>query len=450
MGKTIFDAIDEEGNNQQNFTGKKGFLEASEKEEDNSYLGTIKRSAKEYGKSILKGGLEGVSRLGRTFGGIPQPGKAESELEEEQSEALNKIIGGEEESFGQRSIRRGLKHAPSALIFPGSSVASALPRSLAAGFLGEGVKELGGSELAQAMAEISAFLTPSMTKKLLTEGKWKDIIDAGKKLGMSDEQITPLIQSGLKQKWLSKLSPKRGKTQRSLESTKEVLSESYGKLQSSKEAGFELGALDSKTFFQKMAEAAKEMPASVRNKIAQDAKDLTSGKLDGKSLINFYKDINHELGANSKQLSLFKEPVREALGKISPNLASEFDTINHLFSRYFEIAGKLKPTLASDLVSAAEAVGTLGAVITGHYPYLTHVVGARAGQQVAREMLMNPRLQQLSRKAVKALNENKYYTVKKVSELISKEMREISPEIADELDKLTEEELKDFLKNRKK
>ncbi len=454
MAKTIFDAIDEEDNDYKEFTGKKGFFESSEKEEDSS-LPSIHKHAKsliknEYGKSILKGSLEGVSRLARTFGPIPQPGKEEKELEEEQSEALDKFIPTEDESFGQKSIRRGLKHAPSALIFPGSSIASTLPRAIAAGFLGQGAEELGGSETAQLLAEITAFLSPSVAKKLLAEGKWKDIIEAGKKLGMSDEQITPLIQSELKQKWLTKLSPKRGKTQRSLQSTKEILSQSYGKLQSSPQASLELSPADAQNFYQQMAKTSKEMPASVRNKVAQDAKDLANGKLDGRSLINFYADINHELGPNSKQLSLFKQPIKEALGKISPELASEFDTINHLYTRYFEIASKLKPTLTTDLVSAVEALGALGSVITGNYPYLVHMAQARGGQQVAREMLLNPRLQQLSKKTVKALNENKYYTVKKLSDLISKEMQSISPEIANELDKLTEDEVKDFLMNRKK
>jgi len=395
---------------------------------EEGFLDTIKAGA--------KGTIEGVSNLGRMM----SPLQGESLSKEEQKANLDELIGGEE-SYPQSGLRRGLAEAPSIMSFPGGG---SLPRSIAAGFVGEGAKELGLPEWAQTAAELTVFIGPDITKKLLSSGKNEELIAFAKKMGMTDEQITPLIQSDFKQRWLSKLSPKRGSTAEALKSTKSGIDQSYSVIQNSNAAAMNLGDKGKKVLFDDMTKAFKDMPSEVREKVRQDLTDLVSKPITGESLINFYKDVNYYLGQNAKQLALLKDPIKNALKTISPELGKDFEMVNQLYTKYYPIASKLKPSIVSDIMSASETIATLGAIFTGNFAYLTHIAGERAARKLSQQLLINPRFQQIGKKTVQAMNEGKYAMVKKLSDLYAHEIRKTSPEIADKLLEMTEDELKDF------
>lgn len=444
---TIFDALDDEPK-----TGKEGFIRAASnapEPKDDSFLSSVG----DYAKTIFKGAVEGVSRLGAMMGptfDLPKfeegkfvPEKTKEEQLEQQTETLNELLP-TDEGFVQSSLRRGLKEAPSMAAFPGS--AASLPRSILAGFLGEGAKELGAPEWAQSAAELTAYIGPDITKKLLSQGKNKEIVEFGKKMGMTDEQITPLIQSEFKQKWLSKLAPKRGSTQKTLADTKQSLSNVYSSIQNSPSAKSELPNIAKEKLFNKFLPIIEDMPANVRDVIKQDAKDLVSKPITGESLINFYKDVNHNLSGNSKQLANLKQPIREALHSISPELGKDFEMMNTLYSKYYPIAERLKPNLVSDLVSAAEAIGLLGSFTLGYTPALTGFLTEKAAKKLTQQMLINPRLQQLSQKMVNAMNENKFGVVHKLAKSFSSQIKDEVPEAAKILETISEDEIKKFFK----
>jgi len=210
--------------------------ETPETKPKKSFLDT----AKDYGKTILKGSAEGLSKLGGLMGPLQDiHGEPYSESLKKQSENLDKLFPTEDPDYIQSSLRRGLKEAPSALSFPGSTL-STLPRSIAAGFLGQGAEELGLPEWAQTAAELTAYIGPDITKKLLEKGSNAELIAEARRLGLTDEQITPLIQSEFKQKWLSKLAPKRGDTQKALSETKSGLGNIYANIESSPYAAKEI------------------------------------------------------------------------------------------------------------------------------------------------------------------------------------------------------------------
>jgi hypothetical protein len=395
----------------------------------------------EFGKTIGKGVIEGVSKLGRMMGPIPGRESTEEQLEK-QTENLNKLAPTEEGYF-ESSIRRGLKEAPSMLAFPGSKIAT-LPRSIAAGFLGEGAKELGLPEWAQSAAELTAYVGPDVMSKLLTSGKNKDIIQFAKQMGMNDEEITPLIQSEFKQKWLTKLSPKRGKTQESLTDTKKALDRSYSKLQEAPQAGLEISELENGKLINGIKEKLSTMPREVQEKIGADLEDLIGNKITGKSLMNFWKDINANLSGSTKELSTLKEPIKSALKTISPELAQDFEMVNSLYSRFYPLAARLKPTLTSDIISAAETIGILGGgamgVMYGDYSTLLTMFGEKGAKKIAQQMLINPRFQQLAEKTVIAVEQNKYGLVKKLVEDLKQEISKVNPEYGKKLPELSEED----------
>jgi len=435
MSGTIFDLVEEDPK-----TGHEGFFQLAERAPEikpKSFFKQAISRAKEFEKSAMKGGVEGLHQLGRIMGPVGLS------TEQEVSSELDEALPTDNESFGQRALRRGLKSAPSALAFPGSSFAT-LPRALASGFLGEGAKDLGLPEWAQTAAEITAFVGPDVTKKLLTSGKNAELIEAGRKLGLNDKQLTPLLQSEFKQKWLTQLSPKKGATQKALSDTKSALGESYSKLQSSAQASKELNPDAIEKFKSSVDKIKFDMPSGVREVIEKDFQDLLSKPITGSSLMNFYADINHNLGPSAKQLTLLKGPVREAIKTASPELGKDFEMLNSLYSKYYPIASRLKTNLASDIIGAAEQIGMIGAITTGHYPFFLKIMGEKAARKLAQQMLINPRLQQLSGKVVDAINQSKPQIAKKVMDEYIRQVGKKSPEAANKMGKLVDDELEEL------
>lgn len=441
MTNTIFDLVEEPIGE-----GKEGYFAAAEKApepKDNSFFSQVK----DYGKSILKGGAEGLARFGLMMNPIPYTGKPQEQQLQEYTEELNRQLPTEEEGFGQRALRRGLQQAPTALAFPGSTLAT-LPRAIAAGFLGEGAKDLGAPEWAQTAAELTAYIGPDITKKLLEKGSNSELIKEGKKLGLSDEQLTPLLQSDFKQKWLSKLTPRRGKTQDVLKETKKGLDEAFGKIAEGEPAKKFLSTEGGVKLIDKVEDLFEKMPSGVREKIKADWKDLLKKDITGESLINFWGDINHEFGETTKQLSLLKGPIKEALQELSPALVKDFETINKLYTKFYPIAKKLAPNLNTDIMSASKALGSLVGLLTGNYALLEGAALYYGGGQIAKRLLLNPRYQQLGLKVAESLDQNKFAMAKKTIDAIAHELKKDSPEMSKAIENISEDEIKELFSRR--
>lgn len=441
MKESIFDLVEEDIPD-----GKEGYFAIAKnapQPKEKSFFNDVS----DYGKTFVKGAVEGLGRLGLMMGPLPSRQSTEEQLES-QTEALNKFLP-TDEGYGQSSLRRGLRELPSALANPWAKVAS-IPYPLLAGAAGETAKELGAPELVQTAAEISAYLTPNVTKKLLEKGKHKELIQIARKMGISDEALAPLLQPEFKEKWLTKLSPRRGSTQTKLAKTKEELGEAYNKLESSEKAKSFVPMEHTQKSLDKMDKILFEVPSEVRGKISQDLKDLVNNPITPETLMNFNKDINHAMSGHSKQLSLLKGPIKEAIKAVSPEMAKEFDVINDLFSKYYKISERLKPNLTTDLIGAGEALGFFTSMATGQYPILYTLAGKKTAQKVAQQLLFNPKFQQIGLKTVDALNQNKIPMLKKLSDLMSHEIRKTSPEIADKLDTLTIEDFENILNHRSK
>ena len=395
----------------------------------------------DYAKTTLKGGIEGLTRAGQMFGPL-DTGISKNKALEQQTETLDQLLP-TDEGFTQSALRRGLREAPSMLAFPGAS-ASMLPRSIAAGFLGEAGKELGLPEWGQTALELTAFIGPDITKKLIETGNNKELIEYGKKFGFSDKELTPLLQSDFKKKWLSKLAPKRGATQEALKATHARLKDSYKAIQKSETALQPVSESISSDLTKKLEAAFDEMPSAVKNLVKEDYQKLLEKPMTADSIMNFYADVSHYFSPQTKQLSILKEPIKEAIRSVSPELGKDFDMINKLYSKYYDISAKLKPDLVSDLVTAGEILGITGSIVTGHYPTLISILGERAGKKLAQQMLINPHLQQLGEKIGIALNEGKYGIAAKLIQGYANKIFKSAPEASNELMDITEKRLKDY------
>ena len=368
---------------------------------------------KDYGKSALKGIIEGTSALGRTFSPLKEDYQGQYSPEK-QTETLNEVLP-TEDTFGQRTVRRGLKLAPLAVASPFGGASQALIRSGVAGAAGETTKELGGGELAQTIAELSSYMSPSLTKNLVEKGKYKTLINSARKFGLSDDEISPLIQSEFKQKWFSKLAKKTGKSEERLSKTKSALDRSYEGLFKSPDSEKVLSSQSSNDLLGSLSKIAEDLPSEVRSRISQDMSDLVKKPITGQSLINLWKDINYYVSKGERQIGLFKEPIRKAIGSLSPELEKDFGLVNDLYKKYYPMAKNLKPHQVDKFVNAAEGLGLVGSVVTWNLPAIGSVIGVHSARLLAREMLINPRFQQLTNKMMIAIKGNSLPVFTKVS-----------------------------------
>lgn len=281
---------------------------------------------------------------------------------------------------------------------------------------------------------------PSIQQGLAKKFTQGEIIQEGRRLGLTDAEIAPLLNSDRKVRFLSKVAHKGTRSTQALAKTRDKLSSSYEALKGSEAAATPFAKpLQSQTL-DKLKTTLEELPAVVREGIITDTTDLLKKPhLNGRNLINYRQKIEGTIRSDPekyKQLAPLKKVVDEAILQSNPQLAREYNGINRLYERYAKTASALKPNIADTFITKGESVAALYGVLTFNVPLLTKIAGENATRRLITETFVNPRFQQLNSKLVSALNENKLGLAAKIAESISKDVRDASPELADEIEEI--------------
>lgn len=398
---------------------------------------------------MLKGLLVGTEKLGRTFGPLEDP-RSESQIQEQFSEKLEEVIP-TDETFVGSAARRGLEIAPSAIAQPYGGAVKSILQSGASGLAGQTAEELGAPGWVQSIAEIAPFLTPSLVKGLSTKKTTEEAVDFMRKQGMTDKQITPLLQGErtkifgkqlpTRAEVLSKVSEKGRGVQEKLKATKKGLGEIYGNLKNDPKALTVLTDSEATSTMNKLQDVLFDMPAKVRNVVMEDFNQLSNSPKDGKSFIKFFQDVNANMSDKTKQLSALKGPIKDALAKISPKLSKDFNMTNNLYQKYFDISKKLKPSLASQLIDATVPLRIMYGIGTGGYSFIAEAVGEKAARKLSAEMLTNPKFQNLSKQFVQAMNQGKVKVANAIRDQYVRLMKDDHPEAALEIQKANFDDL---------
>lgn len=293
------------------------------------------------------------------------------------------------------------------------------------GLAGQGIREAGGPEWMASGTEIISSLAPSLiTKKLIPTGEGaKDVVDAGRKIGLSEAQITSLIQGEKKVATLSKIARKGSKTKELFRSIKEKLGDSYNTIKGSKEAKIKLPNADQiklrKDFGNIRNELSKTLAPSpdkeaALNYIEKSLDTLRNADITPEYLVNFWQDINKSVKWNSisggkKSLAQLKDPISNILHKVSPKLAKDFEMTNELYSKYAQISKKLKPDLIDSIVNKGEilAAPATGLALAQGNPWALIGLGSESAiRLLGREMLINPYFQNVGKKLVTNFNQS--------------------------------------------
>lgn len=452
--RTVFDLIDEPQKEKDPATDYFEFAESRSDDSPQNHQpkdpqDEFWESLKDWGKDAVKSLAIGVNRLGRMMGPTYGPetvGKSEADLEAQLEMGLQDYLPTEEGGFVRQAMNRGLKNAPSILGLPGGATAAMGRRQVAGAFLGQGAEDLGFGPIGQTIAELTAYIGPSLAKKLLAEGKDAELIKLARQKGMTDEQIALLLQPEVKQKWLSKISSRGKTTQKRLANTKAGVSKLYDDIRTHPEASEALTEATASSITNEIETLFDEMPAEVREALKPDYEVLLKVGLSPKSLTTFWRKINYYTTNHPemKELARLKSPIRKGIASVSKELASDFDFANKLYSRYATISKNLRPTLVSKLISGTQALRLAGGILTGYYPLIIETLGEQGAKLIGREMLTNPRFYNLTRKMGQALNAGKYQIAQKIGQQIAQEIEPIDKDAAEQFRKLDYSDLQNM------
>ena len=435
-----------------------------------------------YWKSVLnsvpKGAIQGLVQFGRMMGPLPDSPDTET--------ADGEIIPGQKfdpdemaakldeffptnDDFVPGAIERGLKMAPTILGSPGGLLAGGgtgtAARIAAGSSAGEGAKQLGMPEWVQAIAETVPLLAPSLSAanqagasegvfaKIIADKAPKKIADAfgnmvaknaskkellkfAKQAGMTEAEITPLLQGETKQKWLAKLSSKGESTQSKLQATKESIGNVFNSIKESPAAQKIFTPTQRSKLIRELESKFEQMPASVRNAVKEDFGQLVEGKMTGEKVIKFFRDVNHELSGKTKQLSTLKDPIKKTLAAVDKDMGRSFEMTNKLYGKYAEIAKRLRPTEHDKLYAAGKGGIALTGLLTGNFGVIKGLAAFEASKKLAEHMLTNPRMQNLSSKMITALNQNKFQVAEKIKQSLIGEVERFDPKMARAMEKL--------------
>ena len=336
---------------------------------------------------------------------------------------LKELTGvGEGETPAGRIAGRGAEFLGEGLAYPGSGT-KALLALIGAGVGGQSIRESGLPEGLASGVEIAGSIIPSAIQGRLAPSRKeaKELTNAGRLLGLTEKEITPLAQSERKVATLSKIARKGDRTKELFSDVKNKLGESY---QNIRKSVSNLGNVDNanKTLLEtKFTNIRNDLSKTIKPspdkesaiKFIDEAIDKIKVKgASPEELINFWQDINKSVKWNSlqggkKSLAQLKEPILEVLQNVSPTAAKDFEMTNQLYSKYSQIAKKLKPDLVDSFANKAEIMSVVPAgmaFVHGNPWVMAGLAGEAALRTLATEMLTNPYFQNISGKLVQNFN----------------------------------------------
>lgn len=329
---------------------------------------------------------------------------------------------GEGETPEGRIVGRGAEFLGGAASLPIGLTGKAATSLAGAGLAGQTLREAGAPEALATGTEIVGSLAPSLIKgKVAPSGKEKTLAEGARKIGLSEKEITPLIQPEKKVATLSKIAKKGEKTKELFSSIKDKLGDSYESLKSAPIAQKNIPSKQTSNLIRKFVDIETDLTKTLQPSPDKEAaikfingatEKLIRDGATPEELINFWQDINKSVKWNSiqggkKALARLKEPILETIKEIDPEMAKNFEVTNQLYSKYVNVAKKLKPDIIDSFANKAEmmAVGPAAYGLATGNPYIfAGLAGERAIRVMAREMLINPYFQNLGNKFVQNLN----------------------------------------------
>ncbi len=257
--------------------------------------------------------------------------------------------------------------------------------------------------------------------------------------GFSDKEITPFLQSKKKWAFLKKLAKKNEKTATLVKNIEKRAGGIYEtlKAQGASEPGLNSAQYD--RFVEAIGKAKKTIPLVFREKASKDIAELLNSRMNNSDFIEFVVNINARIGSKKggpAAIGRLKKPALEFMKELNPQLASDYKLASKLYGQGKKIAGDLLPKHFDEFIEAGEIFGVASGIVTGNISLLTKALGMVGARAVAREMLINPKLQNISKKIFTNMDKGNKKNIVKLMVQFANEIGKDHPDIKDQLNKL--------------
>lgn len=324
----------------------------------------------------------------------------------------------------ERGLHRAGRLAPLAAT-GGEGVIAKIARTGAGALAGQIAEEVGAPDYIQSLAELSAFMVPKIGGKLQPSKSQKEAVDFLKSKGLTEREITPLIQSEKKLRRLGKFASKSEETAETLKSAGKKLGQGFEELKETAQAkGASLPRNKMTPFFEELDKTLNKISPRFKRLLKQDFEDFENSKMGFNDFVDFWQDINQTVKGQTGGrgvLNILKEPLQKGMKEIDPGLTQEFNKLNEFYSKKNKIGKILAPRQIDELLEAGKIYGMIGAIASGNFGIITKLLGAVAGRNLTKQLLTNPKLQNLSNQMLKSINQNKFPAALKAFSAFKKE-----------------------------
>ena len=331
-------------------------------------------------------------------------------------ETLRKPLEVEDPTFAERTIERGASYLP--FLF-GGGIPAALGRTLGrtalAALAGETVKAMGVGPLGEAVAEVGALGVPGLAKRIIPTKKTTDLLKAGRALGMTEKELAPFV-AGKGRRFLGQALGTGARipehAQKGVKRAYETLKKAPGEIKPEGPLYKKFPPAQQKDVF-KLIGSVMEEP-------------LTTGKLQ-ELWVRTQKIIPSNLRKEwGSELSNFKNILRRYVGEASPDHLKQWKNLDKMYSAIKTFEKEPIPKNIMTAIKTAKA-GTIFLPLLKGISGLLGVGKALAIHgtlgMASKQLMENPRLQNLFGQTLKAVKQNKKIMTLKLLEKLNKELK---------------------------
>lgn len=304
--------------------------------------------------------------------------------------------------------------------------------ALLGGLAGETTKQFGGGQLAQDIAELATMGAPDLAKSIPAKQAQSRAVNFLRGKGFTENEITPLLQDPKKLSRYAKFASKGEKTNKLMRDTYEKFDNVYSSI---REQGQNLPGLQNEqidSFLGEFQKTINKIPKFYTRQIKEEINDLLNSELKFTDFLDFEQAINARIkgiSGGKAVLGTLKEATKNAKQAISPDLAHESQLANQLYGKRAEVTKHLSTDQISDLIDLGETASLIAGIADGNLVILTKTLGAVGGRKLAREMLINPRLQNIGNRMLSSLKKNKLSAAQKLYQIFRKEALKSDPDL---------------------
>lgn len=368
---------------------------------------------------------KGLIELQKKTGAKPTPLEPHSE-EEKQLGDLAAISGGAA-PFG-----------PAAMLWaPGIDLVS------------KGLEQLGVGKAGQTIAGLSlpaitSVISAVRSRRYIPQsGERTALYNRARQLGLTDEELAPILASEAQVGLFGKLAGGRGSTAEALENSNAALGRTR---ESIFQRGQAIGPIP-----QPVAQQLVQDFTAVRSRLTQTLNPspkeqalinfideginrLQSGQATTNELMGFRRSLNSMEGGQNA-LGQLRGPMQNALEAIDPALARDFNDYNRLFQFYSRNLENINPDIFRSMLGASEAGKIIEGIVTGQpTKAAVRAVSVPVFSELASRVITDPVLQSIHRNISRGLRESRPQVVRGAYQQLQKYVDKNFPDESEKIE----------------